>query len=278
MREYEGKEKGKEKGKDQPANIKKTNVEDCLFVVGERLVEVAPGLFLNRRSEAGGEVWIAQIKRPQIFRVLGAVLGAPQEGLPTLTQKQAIAKAKRWRSSIRGEKPLRWSDRTVAHAVRTYLTALGDSATIQKKRLSGPARRIIGSLGDHLLDHLEPRLLRFWAASLVQDPLYGDTKPSVLDQAVALGISFPPGSRSKVDGANRAISLLKAALELAYVNGWVVRDLAWRDLRHHRVPLSKRALREREEVFAPAYAIRAEADWQDIFGAFAARRQQGSGL
>jgi hypothetical protein len=93
-----------------------------------------------------------------------------------------------------------------------------------------------------------------------------------------MGVSLPPGSHSKVDGANRAISLLKAALELAYVNGWVVRDLAWRDLRRHRVPLSKRALREREEVFASAYPIRTGEDWQDIFGAFAARRQQRSGF
>ena len=167
---------------------------------------------------------------------------------------------------------------TVANAVDTYLAALGDSATIQKKRLSGPAKRIIGSIGTHILDHLEPRLLRFWAASLVQDPLHGDTKACVLDQAVALGVSLPQGSHSKVDGANRAISLLKAALELAYVNGWVVRDMAWRNLSRHYVPPSRRERNEPEEVFASSYAIRTGADWQDIFGAFAARRQQGRGL
>jgi len=274
MPEYTGKEKGKEKSKDEIANIKKTNVEDCLFVVGARLVEVAPGLFLNRRKEGGGEVWVVKIKRPRIFRVLGAVLGDPQEGLPTLTQKQAIAKAKRWRSSIRGKKPPRQRDRTVTKAVETYLSALGDSATIQKRRLTGPAKRIIESLGNYRIDFLGPTFLREWAEHLLQDPLKADKKPHLHGQAVVLGWSPPQGTRFKVSAANRAISLLKAALELAYANGWVTWNTSWRYLQLHELPPSMREWKKEEEAIAAARARRTEEEVRTYFMEHAAFRHQ----
>ena len=278
MNEYKSKEKGKEESKDENGNFKKMADEVAFFVIGSRPVEVAPGLFLNRSQETAGEVWIARIKHPRILHVLGAVPGDPREGLPALTQVQAISRAKRWRKRAGGGKPLHLTDRTVAHAVETYLAASIGSTNIKKKRLSRLANEIIRSLGGCRLDKLHPGLLMMWAESMWRGPFRGDMSHGVRIQAVGPDIPLSRRSRWFLHRANRIITLLKAALDLAYVNGWVVDDAAWRYLRQFEVPCS--GLRPKEDLahHATADLIRSLLNDPVLMAGIDISRQPDSGV
>jgi hypothetical protein len=132
---------------------------------------------------------------------------ADANGETVLDWKQAQAAARAWALKQTGGGPL-----TVRHALDRYIADLrarkGDrAAKLTAGRLD---KHVVPILGDVLVSELKADQIRSWLNRMVRDSEDEEDR-----------------RRSK-DSANRVLAVFKAALNLAFKDGLVVGDRAWR--------------------------------------------------
>lgn len=137
---------------------------------------------------------------------------ADANGDTILSWPQAQAAARVWAT-----KRTRSGPATVGHACERYLADLkarkGERA--ERDAAGKIGKHVLPILGDQLLAELNADSLRSWQADLVH---------GADDEA----------RRKSRDSANRVLAILKAALNLAFHDGLVAEDQAWRRVRAYR--------------------------------------------
>lgn len=194
---------------------------------------IQEGRALGYRRIAGGKsgTWIARHyvkdRTPRnLFQALGSAddyLDADGDG--TLSYQQAYDAAGAWFATLSKKEPVKQI--TVAEAMAHYMThyrAKGGKA--ERETQFTVDAHILPSLGKRLVDDLTAGIIKAWRDKLATAPARlrasADGTPksrATLDAA---------GKRARRSTANRIMTTLKAALNLAYRDGLAQSDDAWR--------------------------------------------------
>lgn len=198
---------------------------------------IQEGRAIGYRRLAGGKggSWIARHfdrdREPQrLYRALGAaddLLDA--DGLGTLSFAQAQAAAAAWFTELSRSPHAR------APAPLTVQAAMADYAADYVARGGKDARgveiaidaHILPKLAGKLVKDLTPGIIRAWHRHLATTPARvrapeGQTATRAIDATDA------EATRARRATANRLLTILKAALNLAYRDGKIASDDAWR--------------------------------------------------
>jgi integrase len=146
---------------------------------------------------------------------------ADADGTTVLSFWQAQEKAREIGGQLAYSGPYRVQD-----AVADYLTFLGDRSKVIGGRIQ---KHIVAKLGDELVEGLTADAIRRWHNSMVKT----DADPEV--------------TRKSQVSANRMLATLKSALNMAFREGKVSVDVAWR-----RVQLFKNVIRARTRYLSLA--------------------------
>jgi integrase len=197
---------------------------------------IQEGRAIGYRRLAGGKggTWIARHYEPGEGRTYYSLGTADDmtdaDGSVTLTFAQAQEAARAWFRSIdraggRVEEPV-----TVAEAVDTYIAdylARGGKAIADLRTAINA--HIRPALGSKRLDDLTARAIKGWHNGLATAPARLRTKVKATKANVrVVAEDDTEGRRARRSTANRVLTILKAALTLAYRDGRVASDDAWR--------------------------------------------------
>lgn len=200
-----------------------------------RLIDAGLHLGYYRGAKASG-TWIARrytgAGNYETQRLGVADDGREADGADVLTFSQAQAKARAWttqqvRQAAGIEEAKPW---TVTDAVQHYLA---DYAA-----RGGKARRYVETtfdahvtpkLGPRILADLTPAIIRMWHHGLATAPARLRTKATAEKRRTRpLAVDDADAHRARRATANAVLTLLRAALNLAFREGKVVSDNAWR--------------------------------------------------
>jgi integrase len=195
------------------------------------------GLHLGYRRRATGGSWIARRRldsgqyRESVIALADDLQDA--DGAEVLDFSQAQAAARRWwldeQRSEQGLGRARRGPYTVKQACDDYLE--------DYRRRGGRAVDTIGyAFGGHVLPNLGPiavskltaRQLQDWHRSLAEMPRRLRTRPGAPQRYAKFDVNDPEAVRVRRATANRVLTYLKTALNLAWRNGLVPLDDAWR--------------------------------------------------
>lgn len=224
---------------------------------------IQEGRAIGYRRIAGGKAgtWIARFYDPAGERVrkyhsIGTaddMLDA--DGITTLTFNEAQEAARGWfreltRAGGRVADPV-----TVKQAMAAYVV---DYTSRGGKDLNGLEitinAHILPKLGDRRLADLTPGIIRTWHRGLATAPPRVRTSAKLGAKKATpkpVAADDTEGQRARRSSANRIFTVLKAALNLAYNEGTVQSDEAWR-----RIPPFKNAEAARIRFLTDAEAVR----------------------
>ncbi|MCU4161761.1 site-specific integrase [Acidiphilium sp. AL] len=197
---------------------------------------IQEGRAIGYRRLAGGKAgtWIARHfdrdRDPsRLYRSLGSAddyLDA--DGVETLTFAQAQAAAAAWFAELGRQHGRVAPPLTVEAALADYAA---DYAARGGKDVRGLKTaidaHIVPRLGNKLVKDLAPGAIRSWFRALATAPARVRSKDGALATR-ALDASDVDATRARRATANRVLTVLKAALNLAYRDGKVPSDDAWR--------------------------------------------------
>jgi integrase len=180
--------------------------------------------FLDR-DEAGERVWR--------FVSLGTaddLLDA--DGIDTLNFAQAQEKARTWFAEVTRSRRGAPEPMTVEQAMAAYVADYKARGGKDPKGLESTIKaHIEPKLGDKKLADLTTAVLRTWHRALATAAPRVRTKKNAKEQAVRkVGADDVDGQRARRASANRILTVLKAGLNLAFADGKVSSDDAWRRL------------------------------------------------
>ncbi len=194
---------------------------------------IEPGLSLGYRKGKTGGLWIARryLKgKAYATKSLGiADDHTDSDGTTVLSYAQAIAAAREWWLDSRRPESASAKTLTVGDALDHYLLYLESKGSRGLKGTRGKiTARIRPALGKKLISSLTTKELNQFQASLAATPRLGKGGKPVIrndnaDEATIL--------RQRRATANRVMTTLKAALNLAFQDGLAERDDAWRRVR-----------------------------------------------
>ena len=193
------------------------------------------GRAIGYRRLAGGKAgtWIARFfERDANPRRQYQALGSADDlldadGISTLSFVQAQERARAWFAEL-----MRASDHapppplTVAAAITNYLAdyrARGGKALREMQTTF--AAHVLPKFGKRRVAEIEAASIRAWHQALAEAPARTRGKPRAIAEDDA------DGKRARRSTANNVLTLLKAALNLAYREGRVATDDAWRRVR-----------------------------------------------
>ena len=191
-----------------------------------------PGLHLGyRKPLAGAGKWLARhYTGNQAYELETLAIAddfSDADGIAVLNYRQAQAKARERMVARVHHAAGKHGPLTVRDAMSAYLEFL-DS---HRKSGYGARRRaeafIIPALGDIEVAALTTEIIRKWHADLAKAPARLRTAAGAKQQHRAVDHS-PEGVRRRRVTANRLLSILKAALNLAWREGRTPSDAAWR--------------------------------------------------
>lgn len=157
------------------------------------------------------------------------------DGITILTFDQAQERAKAWdaeerlaAAGIERRGPL-----TVEQAVESYLIHLraAKGAMAEATARSVARSRIPPELGGLQCTTLTVKRLTAWRNALASAPKLVRTAQTALERATRAPDASPEAERKRKATANRIMTVLKAALNLAYQSGEIASDDAWRRLK-----------------------------------------------
>jgi integrase len=193
------------------------------------------GLFLGYRRRASGGTWLARRRSANGLYVEERMGTADDlqdaDGLTVLDYRQAQNQARVWwRNKQRQEEghETRQGPFTVANAVTDYLTAFerrGGKSVYATRRAA--ATHILPTLGATLVSKLTAKKIEDWHQSLAEKPALARSNPDRKPNYRKADTSAN-GIRKRRATANRILTVLKAALNHAWVAGHVASDDAWR--------------------------------------------------
>jgi integrase len=201
---------------------------------------VTRGFALGYRKGIKGGVWLAKMVRDgqRAQKTIGAaddVLDA--NGSTVLDYGQAHEAARRWLQELErvqdGETPS--TEYTVADAIADYV--------LDYKRRGGRARDdlrrrcnglIVPALGKIRVAKLSKRQVRAWHAGMAERGAQIRSGKWAPPKRRAFDPNDEEMVRRRRATANRTLSMLKAALNFAFVEGKVTSDIAWRTVKPFR--------------------------------------------
>jgi len=176
--------------------------------------------------------WVARYRRAgavgnyQETTLAEADDNADADGSVILNFKQAQDAARVWFLSLERNGGRRTGAYTVSDALDDYL------AGFQGKDLANTRRRIEAivrpQMGKHEVSRLTTKTVNDWLLSLASAPARLRTAKGAEIQHVRETSDTDEGRRRRRSSANRILTILKAALNVAYRDGKVSADDAWR--------------------------------------------------
>jgi integrase len=189
----------------------------------------------------------------------------PADGESVLNYRQALERAHAWWSQMEegadGQIPSKPNPYTVAECLADYLDWYALHRKSLKEAQYAVEAHILPALGRHQVSNLTHRQIREWHQELARTPARLRSAPGAPPRWRET--SSPEGERSRKATANRILTILKAALNLAYTEGRVLSDEGWR-----RVKLFKGADAAKIRFLSQDQANRllqaCEADFQQL--------------
>jgi integrase len=197
---------------------------------------IQEGRAIGYRRAAGGKsgTWIARhydAAEGRRYAALGAADDMMDaDGNRTLSFAQAQDKARDWFAKIERSTGRVVVDITVRDAMDAYVadyTARGGKAL--RDMQAAIRAHILPALGDRKVEALTYTALKDWHHKLADAPARLRTKATAKRQKVrAVSAMDTDAGRARRSTANRILTILKAALSLAYREGSAPSDDAWR--------------------------------------------------
>lgn len=202
---------------------------------------ISTGCAIGYRRGTNGGTWIARFRDragKQHYEALGAADDARDtDGLTVLSYPQAQERARnvfaRKAREAAGEPLENNGPYTVAGAMSDYFAAQarkGAKGAAKDQKVSDA--RILPELGALELGRLTPQKLRQWHQELATRPKLVRTGKNATERRLkVVDANDANAARSRRATANRVLTILKAALNLAFHDGRVARDEAWRKVK-----------------------------------------------
>lgn len=205
-------------------------------------VVIAKGCALGYRKGGKGGTWIARYRDDvgqQNYHAIGAADDALDSdgGTVCLTYAEAQRAADDWfKLAARGfeEEAPRSGPYTVNDALADYMTAYRRRSGKAADRMQWTINALIApALGDTPLPRLSRRRIEEWHEGLAKAAPRLRTKPG-REQKFRKLDDGPEAQRRRRSTANRVLTILKSALNLAHQNRKVASDDAWRSVKAFR--------------------------------------------
>lgn len=208
---------------------------------------MAPGRYLAyRRSKDGVGSWYGRMKLGE--KTIQEHLGTSDDysdttdGDSILTFAQAQAKAGRWFEAKEAEAKREENGEVVHRGPFTVEKALedyfGDAQRRGVKGLSRDQHRaalwITPFIGNQEVANLTRTRLEAWQLKIAETPRRIRTKRGAVEQAYAPAPATDDEKRARKDSANRCLTVLKAALNLALDRRKVLNGEAWQSVKPFR--------------------------------------------
>lgn len=206
---------------------------------------LAKGRALGYRPHEGRKgagSWVARYTIPGEKRYLRQTLGTADDarrqadGEAVLSFEQAVREAQEWcEDQERNAKGLEPKDRepyTVERAMADYLSWMHANAKAPHQAEQVSRNHVLPNLGSLEVADLTAARLRTWHKGIAESP---PLRRSAEGAAPNLGsLDTPEDRRKRRNTANRALSVLKAALNFAFREGRVGSDAAWRRVKPYK--------------------------------------------
>jgi integrase len=202
---------------------------------------ISPGLAIGYRKGSRGGSWIARhytSEHGRRYRALGAADDrADPDGIHIRSFAQAQEAARGWFGDLAHDDAheIEGGPYSVADALTDYL------ADYQRRGGKSPQRlewtidaHIRPELGNIAVTKLSRRRIEHWHAKLAETPGRLRSKATATRPRYRKADSSTEGVRRRRSSANRILTVLKAALTLAYHNRRVASAEAWRSARPFR--------------------------------------------
>jgi integrase len=198
---------------------------------------IAAGRYIGYRPHVGAQhfgTWLARLYvggEKYLIATLGSADDrAPADGEAALSYRQALDKAQTWcdlqERKAKGLAPRESDSYTVAQCMADYL----DWYSAHRKALDSTrlaiGAHILPAFGRRQVVSLTSPQIREWHQWLAKAPARLRSAPGAPPHTRAT--QGPEGERKRKASANRILTVLKAALNLAYSEGRVASDEAWR--------------------------------------------------
>lgn len=175
--------------------------------------------------------WVARYRRPgatgnyQETTLAEADDNADADGTVILNFKQAQEAARDWFAGLERNGGRSTGPYTVSKALDDYLEGFkGKDVANTRRRIDSIVRP---QMGKHDVAKLTPKIITDWHSSLAKAPARLRTRKGA-EQNFRETADSEEARRSRRSSANRILTILKAALNVAYRNGKVAGDDAWR--------------------------------------------------
>jgi integrase len=194
---------------------------------------ISDGLAVGYRKGAKGGTWIARHYTPEAGRRFSAIGAADDvvdaDGVHVLTFGQAQEAARSWFADIARQERSETiaGPYTVNQALSDYVADYNRRGGKAAGRLEAQIRaHIRRQFGDVTLRDLTRQQVEKWHAKLAETPPRRRTTPGKRQQYAPIDTS-PDAIRRRRATANRVLTILKAALNLARQNRRIETDDAW---------------------------------------------------
>jgi integrase len=190
-----------------------------------RLIQEGHALGYRRIANKAG-TWVARRSKPKMaFLALGSADDfLPADGDKTLTYPQALTRAQEWFVKDTSVEPL-----TVQQAMANYVQFYQDSGKKALKETEFTiGAHILPTLGDKEVAQLKTTDITAWLQKVANAPPRRRRGAASKKQKVNPKAATVADPRARRASANRILTVLKAALNLAFNTGVVDSDVAWR--------------------------------------------------
>lgn len=178
--------------------------------------------------------WVARYRRPCIsskyreFTIAEADDYGDADGSKILSFGQAQKAARRWFAKIDQDGKQKSRSYSVSSALDDYLEAFsGKDLANTRRRIEAIIRPQIGG---HDTAQLTAKIITDWHLALANAPARLRTAPGAVQNYRSTADTYE-ARRSRRSSANRILTILKAALNVAYRNEKIADDNAWRRVR-----------------------------------------------
>ena len=174
--------------------------------------------------------WVVRFRQSGLCRYQEATIAeaddhSPSDGVKILSFKQAQQAARKWFSCIQQNGSRKAVCYSVSAALDDYLEGfLGKDLQNTRRRIEAIVRP---QLGQYDVAKLTPKIIADWHLTLAKTPARLRTAKGAVQNYRPIA-DTSDARRSRRSSANRILTILKAALNVAYYNEKTIGDDAWR--------------------------------------------------
>jgi hypothetical protein len=190
-------------------------------------------MHLGYRKGQNGGSWIVRFRKDDKKYITDAIGKADDklesDGEDTLNFSQALVKAQKWCRgyALADTGTNRVGHYTVADAIHDYMDWFRAHRKSSVQTQSVINAHILPEFGNVLVSKLKPTRIRNWHTKLANTPPRIRSRPGSPKKYKDIS-NEQDGSRKRKASANKALNILKAALNKAYGDEIVASDEGWR--------------------------------------------------